>query len=151
MTPEQQAARDRVAAFLHHPGLRRGAMPGDPRDLVAVITGDLRMPRLYKSDLRLLVAAFDPDGQVEEPPGDVPHRITMRAAEDGHPYPHDVTHPPACDLLAYGQLCQFDYLTRDQGHAWPDQPGVWAAGIVLAREPDLAEEPEIHYERIGDA
>lgn len=66
MTPEERAARDRLAAFLSHPGLRRDVEPGDPADVIAVITGRLDMPRLYKSDLRLLLATLDRYDAVEE-------------------------------------------------------------------------------------
>ncbi len=66
MTPDEHAARDRLAAFLAHPGLRREVEPGDPADVIAVITGRLDMPRLYKSDLRLLLAALDRHDAIEE-------------------------------------------------------------------------------------
>ena len=153
MTPLERAARDRVSAFLSHPRVRRDVEPGDPADVIAVITGRLDMPRLYKSDLRLLLAALDRH-DAEALPVTGPHQITMRLASDGFPFPYDTRHPAACDLLRYGQHCQFDQLL-DEGHAFPDAPGVYTARIVLAREPEpgdvYSEEPEIHYERIGDA
>lgn len=93
--------------------------------------------------------------QTGAPPTEELHQVTMRQASDGEPVPHDVAHPPRCDLLAYGQQCHFDYLTLDVGHPWPDGAGVWAARIVLGREPEPwdthTEEDEIHYERLGDA
>jgi hypothetical protein len=83
VTPEERAARDRLAAFLTHPGLRREVEPGDPADVIAVITGRLDMPRLYKSDLRLLLATLDRYDAIEEPARETARYIAEFAERHG--------------------------------------------------------------------
>jgi hypothetical protein len=86
VTPEERAARDRLAAFLTHPGLRREVEPGDPADVIAVITGRLDMPRLYKSDLRLLLGALDRHDTVPTMVIDGPPRVHPdECSRLGHP------------------------------------------------------------------
>lgn len=154
MTPETRAARDRVSAFATARDDHR--LPHEPQpETLACIWQDGTPVKLQREDLRLLLAALDEhETAAGALPAGEPYRVTMRLASDGFPFPHDTQHPPACDLLRYGQHCQFDQLL-DEGHAFPDAPGVFTARIILAREPEpgdaYAEGPEIHYERIGDA
>lgn len=127
MTPEVRAARDRIAAFADRAAWP-DAKPLSEADAVAVISGHPDAPRLYKSDLRLVLAALD---QHEAHLETVRQDIRQVAAEAGfapRTEPVEITYTPAKPFVPQNgdrTLCGacaelIEFIDPHDGH-----PGIW--------------------------